>query len=206
MSQQAPQLTDKDLDQTFDRLFEIMQSKPFLQSNGIGNEVPLYIQPYPIDSQDKVMKRIKALNSRLSTAGYDILQMDLLELVAEITSKGDRLQRLIEKEPSMPREKMLSTMARWTDAKEHLVPAMKARFSACNWQVALISGCGSVYPFLRTHSILENLQTDMDTRPVVFFFPGEYKHREAAGSELSLFSRLSHKGYYRAFNLDHYHL
>jgi hypothetical protein len=46
----------------------------------------------------------------------------------------------------------------------------------------------------------------MVDHPVVMFFPGEYRHREGTGSSLSLFGRLEHKGYYRAFNLDHYHL
>ena len=183
-----------------------MQSERFLTSTGIGNEVSLFVQPYEIEVQDPVEKRIKALASRLSAKGLGVLCINLLELVAEFTSREDRLKRLLEKEPTFTRDKMLSTMARWTDAKEHLVPAMKAKFDAEKWDITLVYGCGSVFPFLRTHTILENLQSDMDKRPIVFFFPGEYQHREAAGSDLRLFGKLSHKGYYRAFNLDHYHL
>ena len=200
----APSNTE--LDQIFERLFHVSQSEQFLTSTGSGNEVPLYIQPYPIAAQDAVDKRIRALYSRLATAGQDILSINLLELVHEITAEGDRLKRLLEKEPTYSRAKMLSTMTRWTDAKHHLVPAIKKKLNASNWDVTLIYGCGSVFPFLRTHNILETLQADMDKRPIVFFFPGEYSHREASGSELRLFSRLSHKGYYRAFNLDHYHI
>lgn len=198
--------SESELDQTFDRLFSIMQSDPFLQSNGIGNEVPLYIQPYAIEVQEGIDKRIKALYARLQTQGQDILRIHLLELVAEITGPKDRLKRLLEKEPSMPRAKMLSTMTRWTDAANHIVPAIKAKLESKQWHATLIHGCGSVFPFLRTHGILESLQKDMDVSPIVFFFPGDYQHREAAGSDLRLFGRLSHKGYYRAFNLDHYHL
>jgi hypothetical protein len=198
--------SEAELDTIFDRLFDVFQSEQFLTSKGTGNEVPLYIQPYPIAAQNAVDKRIKALYSRLTTAGQDVLSINLLELVVELTSKGGRLQELIEMEPSMPRDKMLSAMTRWTDAAQHLVPAIKAKFDASDWQTTLIYGCGSVFPFLRTHGILETLQTDMDERPVVFFFPGDYQHGEAAGSELRLFGRLSHKGYYRAFNLDHYHI
>ena len=204
MNSTAP--TDSELDKTFDRLFEIMQSQPFLNSSGIGNEVPIYIQPYAIAAQGKVDARIAALTSRLASGGANILSIDLLELVFEFTSKGDRLQKLLEKETTLKRDHMLSIMARWTDAKEHLVPAIREKIDSANCDITLVSGCGSVFPFLRTHTILENLQPVMDKKPMVFFFPGEYQHRDAAGSELRLFGCLSHKGYYRAFNLDHYHL
>ncbi len=194
------------LDNTFERLFAVMQSDRFRGSSGIGNEVSLFIQPYEIGAQEAVEKRIRALHSRLSSNGVGVLSIHLLELVEEITSRDDRLKRLLEREPTFTREKMLSTMARWTDAKDHLIPAMKSKFDSEDWEITLIKGCGAVFPFLRTHTILEGLQSSMDQRPVVFFFPGEYQHREAAGSDLRLFGKLSHKGYYRAFNLDHYHL
>lgn len=198
--------SDSELDATFERLFSVMQSEQFLTSSGIGNEVSLFVQPYQIEVQDAVEKRIKALHSRLSSKGLGVLSINLLELVAEFTSRDDRLKRLLEKEPTFTRDKMLSTMARWTDAKDHLIPAMKSKFDSQDWEITLVYGCGAVFPFLRTHTILEGLQSGMDKRPVVFFFPGEYQHREAAGSDLRLFGKLSHKGYYRAFNLDHYHL
>ena len=41
-----------------------MQSERFLTSTGIGNEVSLFVQPYEIEVQDPVEKRIKALASR----------------------------------------------------------------------------------------------------------------------------------------------
>lgn len=202
----AVNASDSDLDATFERLFAVMGSEPFLTSTGITSEVNLFIQPYPIELQNAVEKRIHSLANRLSAQGRDVLSIHLLELVREFTSRDDRLPRLLEKEATFTRAKMLSTMARWTDPKDHLIPAMREKFDAAPWEVTLVHGCGAVFPFLRTHTILENLQADMDTRPIVFFFPGEYQHREAAGSDLRLFGKLSHKGYYRAFNLDHYFL
>lgn len=46
--------TESELDQRFERLFKIMGSDHFLQTSGIGNEVPLFIQPYEIQVQDAV--------------------------------------------------------------------------------------------------------------------------------------------------------
>ena len=38
-----------------------------------------------------------------------------------------------------------------------------------------------MFPFLRTHTILESLQPAMVSLPVVMFFPGEYVHEENGG-------------------------
>ena len=126
--------------------------------------------------------------------------------VAELLAPKDRLNRLLEKEPTYAKDKLLDTMRRFTDPKSALVPAIAERFKEADYDLTILHGVGAVFPFLRTHSMLENLQPAMVQHPVVMFFPGEYHHSEGAGSSLHLFGRLEHRGYYRAFNLDHYHL
>ena len=38
----------------------------------------------------------------------------------------------------------------------------------------IVSGVGSVYPLLRTSSLLNNLQRVMGNTPLVMFYPGKY--------------------------------
>lgn len=76
-------------------------------------------------------------------------------------------------------------------------------------QLTFLLGAGRVYPFLRTHTILEALQPAMTRHPIVLFFPGDYV-QESNGSALLLFGaqpspKLS-RPYYRAINLAHYRL
>ena len=75
-------------------------------------------------------------------------------------------------------------------------------------QVSLITGSGRVYPFLRTHTILEALQPAMVRHPVVIFFPGEYKQDADGGSYLRLFGTSTaskiENPHYRATNLDYF--
>lgn len=62
--------------------------------------------------------------------------------------------------------------------------------------VVLITGVGKVYPFVRSHNILNNLQEILDKIPVIMFFPGKYD-----GLSLRLFDRFKDDNYYRAFRL-----
>jgi hypothetical protein len=58
-----------------------------------------------------------------------------------------------------------------------------------------------VYPFIRSHNVLNNLQSTAKDRPTVMFFPGEYSHALATGAELVLFGVMRDDKYYRAFNI-----
>ncbi|MGR5940587.1 DUF1788 domain-containing protein [Bacillus pacificus] len=65
-----------------------------------------------------------------------------------------------------------------------------------NHNVVLITGVGKVYPFVRSHTILNNLQEVIDKIPVIMFFPGRYD-----GQSLQLFGKFKDDNYYRAFPL-----
>ncbi len=190
----------------FSRLFDILVSERFLKMEGTGNEVPMFLKPYRIETETQVQSEIRALVSRLRNRGLNVLDINLLDFVAELLTPRDRLKRLLEQEPTYTKVKLLDFMRRNTDPKSKLVPAIAERFAESDHDITVIHGVGAVFPFLRTHSMLENLQPAMVQHPVVMFFPGEYHHRDGAGSSLHLFGRLEHRGYYRAFNLDHYHL
>ena len=60
----------------------------------------------------------------------------------------------------------------------------------------LLSGVGSVWPLLRSHTLLNNLHPVMGNTPLVMFYPGRYD-----GQSLRLFGKLKNDNYYRAFKL-----
>lgn len=64
------------------------------------------------------------------------------------------------------------------------------------YDLVLLSGIGSSYPLLRSHSLLNNLHPVMGKTPLVMFFPGRYD-----GQSLRLFGMLKDDNYYRAFKL-----
>jgi hypothetical protein len=91
-----------------------------------------------------------------------------------------------------------------------MIPRLIRAIEGDGAQLTLITGPGRIYPFLRTHTILESLQPAMLRHPVVIFFPGEYAQDPTGGSHLRLFGSIPspriNNPYYRATNLDHYRL
>lgn len=59
-----------------------------------------------------------------------------------------------------------------------------------------ITGVGKAYPIVRSHTVLNNLQTVVEKKPLIMFYPGRYEN-----GGLRLFSRFMDDNYYRAFKL-----
>ena len=57
-------------------------------------------------------------------------------------------------------------------------------------------GVGKVYPFMRSHKILDNIQHIFADIPVLMLYPGTFN-----GQDLGLFGKFLDGHYYRAFNL-----
>ncbi|GAA6437131.1 hypothetical protein K150096H7_08830 [[Clostridium] symbiosum] len=62
--------------------------------------------------------------------------------------------------------------------------------------VVFLTGVGKIFPFVRSHNVLNNLHQVLDKVPVVMFYPGEWN-----GQSLSLFGTINDGNYYRAFPL-----
>ena len=62
--------------------------------------------------------------------------------------------------------------------------------------VVFLTGVGKVFPFVRSHNVLNNLHQILDRVPVVMFYPGNWN-----GQTLSLFGTINDGNYYRAFPL-----
>jgi hypothetical protein len=114
---------------------------------------------------------------------------------------------VLQEEVSWSKSDLFDTLQNVSDPPTSLVPKLMETIGD-DCQVSLITGSGRIYPFLRTHSILEALQPAMVRHPVVLFFPGEYSQDADGGSYLRLFgssatTKIENK-HYRAINLDYF--
>jgi len=75
-----------------------------------------------------------------------------------------------------------------------------------DYEVMFLSGVGEIYPYIRSHTVLNNLQSTAKQQPTILFFPGTYTHSPEIGASLDLFGRLRDDKYYRAFNILHYNV
>ena len=85
--------------------------------------------------------------------------------------------------------------------EDYLIPAIGEQLQQAAFDVLFLSGIGEVFPYIRSHNVLNNLQSTAKGNPTVLFFPGEYRHSLEQGASLELFGLLHDDKYYRAFNI-----
>lgn len=199
-----------DLAALTERLLQVFSSPGFLTMKGLANEVPIFIQTYNPAQDDDVRAMVRAIANRMRTKGLEITTVDLFDLVLQELEEEGILKELLHDEPSYKKQDLFDTLKNMSDPKERLIPRMIRAMGSSGTQLTMLTGSGRVYPFLRTHTILESLQPAMLRHPVVLFFPGEYIQEPGGGSSLRLFGTLPsptiYNPYYRATNLDHYKL
>ena len=193
-----------------ERLFKTLNHPNFLAMKGLANEVPIFIQTYDPAQEDAIRRMVASLALRLQNTGITIKALDLFNLVLEELDEHNVLEDLVRDEAGSQKVEVLETLQNYSDPKTHLIPRLIRAIGEDGTQLTLITGPGRIFPFLRTHTILESLQPAMLRHPVVIFFPGEYAQDPAGGSHLRLFGSIPspriNNPYYRATNLDHYRL
>ena len=130
-----------------------------------------------------------------------VLVIDLFDLAIEILQERGIWQRVLDMEATVPKEQFKELLQSVLDPENHLVPAIANKMKATDFDVLFLTGVGPVYPFIRSHNVLNNLQRVAKDRPTVLFFPGEYTHSLETGASLDLFGKLRDDRYYRAFNI-----
>ena len=189
------------------RLQEVLTRPEFLEMRGVAKEVPIFIQTYEPSEEDEIRQIVKGLYQSLKQQGLRVQHIDLLELVAHILEEKDFLETILQDEATWPKSDLYDTLQNVSDPTTVLVPKLMQQLGD-QPDITLITGSGRVYPFLRTHTIIESLQPDMVKHPVVIFFPGEYSQDADGGSYLCLFgtdvNTKIENSHYRATNLAYY--
>ena len=187
-----------------EHLFRVVTSERFLTKQGLGNEVPFFICPYKAVDGLSMMQDRKALVTRIEHAGVKVLDLSLYDLSLDILRDRGILDEILESEPDMEKGELKELLQGVLDPQTHLIPRIGAAIEATPHDVIFLSGVGEVYPYIRSHNVLNNLQSTAKDRPTVLFFPGSYTHALATGASLDLFGRLHDDKYYRAFNIMNY--
>ena len=184
----TPKLSQKisqaPLAQRFEHLLAVMSSERFLHMRGLNNDLPFYICEFPASQatdterlQRQLINTLQGLSvPSLGGRGVKVLEINLYDLCIEL------LQNVL-------------------GIEDYLIPAIAERLRGGDYDVLFLCGIGEVFPYIRSHNVLNNLQSTAKDKPTVLFFPGEYRHSLAQGASLELFGLLHDDKYYRAFNI-----
>ncbi len=187
----------------YDHLLRLISSNRFLQKQGLGNEVPFFICPYPPEQAVEMEKIRVQLRNKLDQLGVPVLDINLYDLAIEILHQRNIWDRILAMEPEVSKEQLKELLQGVLDSETHLVPAIADKMAASDFKVMFLSGVGEVFPYIRSHNVLNNLQKTAKDQPTIMFFPGEYTQSLEDGASLDLFGLLHDDKYYRAFNIFH---
>lgn len=187
----------------FQHLFAVISGSRFLNKQGLGNEVPFFICPFEPKYSVEMERLRRQLVNRLDQIGVRILEINLYDLSVELLKERGIWEQILETEEDVSKEQFKELLQGVLDPEAHLVPAIASRLASAEFDVLFLSGVGEVFPYIRSHNVLNNLQSTAKEKPTIMFFPGAYTHSLESGASLDLFGKLHDDKYYRAFNIFH---
>lgn len=192
-------MTIEPLHSKFDHIHKVIATEKFLKIEALGGEIPFWISAYNPKQEVDVEREINNLQRRLENEGVYTLLIDLFNLSMQIADSAIGLDKLFEIEQKKTKERFKSALQSTINIHERLIPRIKEQVEESNPKALLIKGVGKVFPYIRSHNVLNNLQSAVKNIPTLMFFPGRY-----TGQSLELFGLLKDDNYYRAFNIDNY--
>jgi len=189
-------MTDS-LTQRLNEILPKITSAEFLSGKGLGNEIAFYIFDYPPEAEIRIRDHIRFLMAHIpkKRSGLKVKHINLFDLVIDHLEDRNLLEKSIQMQKNKGGTALQKALAGVLKT-EKLVKIFGEVAQPEDQDLVLVSGVGNVWPLVRSHNLLNNLQTVMGRTPLVMFYPGRYD-----GQALRLFGKVKSNNYYRAFKL-----
>ncbi len=185
-------------DERLNQILPRVTSRDFLDSKGLGNEIGFWIFDYPPDRELDMRgflygTVLPAIAKQVPTLRAETI--DLLQLVTGLLEERKLLDKTMDMQLRNGDDSTLAAL-RSVLKEDKIAQKIASQHDIPNLDLLILTGVGSVYPVLRTHTLLSALHPIMGNTPLLMFFPGRYD-----GHSLRLFNSLAEDHYYRAFRL-----
>lgn len=191
----------EELDRRGAVLRERLADADFLANRGLGNEVGIYLFCYDptVELEMREMTARLVRDSEMGVLPCRLVERNLYDLLLAICDER-RVSAAISRMEAKRGTEALVEQLRKTASLDAFAEALNYGPHEPG-DVVLITGIGEVYPHLRTHALLDNIQHLFADVPLVVAYPGGYD-----GQSMRLFSGVGGRGledgnYYRAFSL-----
>lgn len=187
------------LDERLRKIEEVISEEDFRKNKGLSNEVGYYIFEYPAKEEIKVRKHLQYLERKNQSRpqGYELKIYDFYDIMIDYIEEEGLIEDCIKMEEIDGMDYLISAV--YDLLKMHYDFNYFVTYIEENTpdnSVVFVTGVGKIFPFLRSHEILNKLHLVFDRAPVVLFYPGKYD-----GQSLLLFTEFKDENYYRAFPL-----
>ncbi len=184
-----------------EHIFGVLSSQRFLRMEGLANEVPFFIYPYDPKQALSVCEARKRITNRLSQRGITVREINLYDLAVGLLKTRGVWERVLAAESEHTKTDFRELLQGMLDPQRHVAPAVAERIADGAFEILLLTGIGEVFPYIRSHNVLNNLQSVVTDKPMLLYFPGSYEQSPNLGSSLVLFGALKDDQYYRAKNI-----
>ncbi len=182
-----------DIKQELDGIRERISDAAFLANKGLSNEVGIHVFKYAPQHEIVVRDYIDRLVNTPCDE-YRVIEQDMYEIFLEILTEKRVLGSVASLEEKKGKDYLLAQLQKIATPDAFL---SKMQYEPhLRGDVLFLTGVGKVYPFMRSHKMLDSMQQMFSDIPIVMFYPGEFN-----GQSLILFDAFHDGNYYRAFNL-----
>lgn len=192
-------MVERPLNERFIDLEDRMISIDALTRYGTANDLHFYIFDYASKEEILVRKEVKKLKDRNPV----IKEFDLYEMMLDIITTENYMDDVLRMEKSYDKDILLREVFQpllpVEEEENVFLDKFKSGVVDDGNSIVLITGVGKAFPIIRSHTILNNLQSIFHRNPVVMMYPGRYEIKDKM--TLRLFERLDDDNYYRAFPL-----
>lgn len=140
------------------------------------HNMPYAIFHYPPEEEIPLRGELALLSTRLEQIGKRVTTISLAECLADaLAAEGLTTERIASAEKRTGTEKMMDTIHMVISRRRPLDDLVAARIpqeADPTRDIVFIVRAGSLFPFYRTSSLLEQLKGRLDV-PAVLFYPGE---------------------------------
>lgn len=186
-----------------EKMYQLFTNKKFLNMEGLGNEVPFFVHTYDIREQPQIYKLVHGLAKRLETSGVPVSLIGLYEMIIDYFTSTGELEELFQFEQEVSKDEFFDELKGYLSFEQVIKPYFQKKLEESNPRMVFLYQVGEVFPYIRTHNLLHQLQSVITNIPLVVFFPGEYITSYEHGFTLNLFGKFEGP-YYRAFKLEDY--
>ena len=192
-------MAERSLHDRFVELEDRMLSVEDLTRYGTANDLKFYIFDYHPKDELSVRHEVRKLIDR----NPNIVEFDLYQMMLQIIEEEGYMEDVLRMEGDYDKDLLLrevfQPLLAVEESDNRLLEMFKEGVRDDGTNIVLITGVGKAYPIIRSHTILNNLQSVFKRNPVVMMYPGRYEIKNAM--TLRLFERLDDDNYYRAFPL-----
>jgi hypothetical protein len=175
-----------------------LASSDVLDNRGAGGEIGFWIFDYPPEREMEVRAWVAEViepGLRKQKPQLRFATIDLFECVVGLLEERGLLEKAFEMQSRKGDDALLGNL-RSVLKEDRLAARIVQMAGVEDLDLLIVKGVGSVYPMLRTHTLLSALHPHMRDTPLLMLYPGRYD-----GMSLRLFNKLGDDNYYRAFRL-----